>query len=139
MFFFFFLQDQYGKYFGLEKNEKYCQSFEGKNVASYQDPMLNQIYHFKESHVRVTPKWLQSKFESIDFLNIMKGWWLEGNFRSNPTHIGWKTSNFIEIIHITVILRSRIFGRKDASHLLDKWIPIIHQVITYELVIQIFS
>ena len=25
----------------------------------------------------------------------------------------------------------RIFGRKDASHFLDKWIPIIHQVIAY--------
>ena len=26
-----------------------------------------------------------------------------------------------------VILMSRIFGRKDASHFLGKWIPIIHQ------------
>ena len=30
-----------------------------------------------------------------------------------------------------VILMLRIFGRKDASHFPDKWIPIIHQVITY--------
>ena len=30
-----------------------------------------------------------------------------------------------------LILMSRSFGRKDASHFLDKWIPIIHQVITY--------
>lgn len=30
-----------------------------------------------------------------------------------------------------VILMSRIFGRKDASHFPDKWIPIICQVITY--------
>ena len=30
-----------------------------------------------------------------------------------------------------VILMSRISGRKDASHFPDKWIPIIHQVITY--------
>ena len=29
-----------------------------------------------------------------------------------------------------VILLSRIFERKDASTFLDKWIPIIHQVIT---------
>ena len=30
-----------------------------------------------------------------------------------------------------VIIMSRILGRKDASHFLDQWIPIIHQVITY--------
>ena len=30
-----------------------------------------------------------------------------------------------------VILMSIISGRKDSSHFLDKWIPIIHQVITY--------
>ena len=30
-----------------------------------------------------------------------------------------------------VILISRIFERKYASHFLDKWIPIIQQVITY--------
>ena len=34
-------------------------------------------------------------------------------------------------IQIIVIIMSRTFGRKDASHFLDKWIPIIHQVITY--------
>ena len=50
-------------------------NFEGKHVASYQAPMLNQMYYFKESQVKVTPKWLQRKFESIDFLTIMKGWW----------------------------------------------------------------
>ena len=30
-----------------------------------------------------------------------------------------------------VILMSIILGRKDASHFPEKWIPIIHQVITY--------
>ena len=30
-----------------------------------------------------------------------------------------------------VILMSKIFGRKDASHFSCKWIPIIHQLITY--------
>ena len=34
-----------------------------------------------------------------------------------------------------VILMSRIFERKDASHFPEKWIPIIHQVITYGLVL----
>ena len=55
-------------------------NFKGKNVASYQAPMLNQLYHFKEAQVRVTPEWLQSKTESIDFLSIMKGLWSEGKF-----------------------------------------------------------
>ena len=34
-----------------------------------------------------------------------------------------------------VIHMSRIFIRKDASHFSDKWIPIMHQVITYRLVL----
>ena len=67
-------------------------NFNGKHVASYQALVLNQIYRFKEYQVRVTPEWLQSKFESINFLTIMKGWWSKGNFRSNPTPDGWKTS-----------------------------------------------
>ena len=29
-------------------------NFEGKNVAIYQDPVLNQLYHFKETQVKVT-------------------------------------------------------------------------------------
>ena len=33
-------------------------NFEGKHVASYQAPMLNQMYHFKEAQVRVTLEWL---------------------------------------------------------------------------------
>ena len=68
--------------------------FEGKHVASYQDPIHNHMYHFKEDQIKVTPKWLQSKYESIDFLTIMKGWWLEGNFRLKPTPATWKTSKF---------------------------------------------
>ena len=34
-----------------------------------------------------------------------------------------------------MIRMSTIFGRKDASHFSDKWIPIIHQVITYESIL----
>ena len=49
--------------------------YEGKHVTSYQAFVLNQMYHFKEAQVRVTPKWLQRKSESINFLTIMKGWW----------------------------------------------------------------
>ena len=30
-------------------------NFEAKHVASYQDPVMNQLYHFKESQVKVTP------------------------------------------------------------------------------------
>ena len=32
-------------------------NFEKKHV-SYQAPVLNQLYHFKESQVKVTPEWL---------------------------------------------------------------------------------
>ena len=67
---------------------------EGKHVASYQDPFLNHMYHFKEDQIKVTQEWLQNKSEFIDFLNVMKGWWSKGNFRSKPTPIGWKTSKF---------------------------------------------
>ena len=49
-------------------------NFEGKHVASYQALVLDQMYHFKEAQVRVTPEWLQRKSESIKFLTIMKGW-----------------------------------------------------------------
>ena len=69
-------------------------NFEGKHASIYQAPMLNQMYHFKEAQVRVTPEWLQRKFESINFLTIMKGWWSKGNFRLKPIPAGWKTSMF---------------------------------------------
>ena len=61
----------------------------------------------------------------------MKGWWSEGKFRSKPSPIEWRTSKFRKSVQNIVILMSRIFGRKDASHFPDKWIPIIDQVITY--------
>ena len=47
---------------------------EGNHVASYQDPILNQMYHFKEAQIKVTQEWLQNKFKSINCLDIMKGW-----------------------------------------------------------------
>ena len=91
-------------------------NFEDKNVSYYQALVLNQLYHFKESQVKVTPKWLQSKVESVNFLSIMKGWLSEGKFRSNPTTIDWRTSKFRKSFQIIVILMSRIFGSKGASH-----------------------
>ena len=48
-------------------------NFEDKHVANYQSPILNLLYHFKESQVRVTIEWLQNKTESIYFLSILKG------------------------------------------------------------------
>ena len=57
-------------------------------MESYKDPLLNQMYHFKEDHIKVTQEWLQNKSVSMDFLNVMKGWWSKGNFRSKPTPIG---------------------------------------------------
>ena len=67
-------------------------NFEGKHVAGYQGLVLDQMYHFKEAQVRVTLEWLKINSESIDFLTIMKGWWSEGNFISNPTPSRWRNS-----------------------------------------------
>lgn len=50
-------------------------NFRGKHLHSYHAPMLYQMYHFKEAQFKVTPKWLQSKTESIEFLTIIKRWW----------------------------------------------------------------
>ena len=104
--------------------------FEENHVASYQALVLNQMYHFNKAEIKVAQEWLQNKFESINYLDIMKGWWLEGNFRYNTTPIGRKISKLQKRIQIMVILLSRIFGRKDSSHFPNKWILIIHQVIS---------
>ena len=63
----------------------------------------------------MTPEWLRKRNDSTDFLTIMKGWWSEGQFRAKPSPIEWKTSKFRKSIQIIVILRARIFERKDAS------------------------
>lgn len=47
-------------------------NFKDKHVASYQAPVLNLLYHFKEAQVKVTPEWLKNKTESVYFLSIMK-------------------------------------------------------------------
>ena len=106
-------------------------NFEDKHVASYQAPVLNQLYHFKEAQLKVTLERLKDETESVDFLSIMKGWWSEGKFRENPSPVEWRTSKFRKSIQIIVILLARIFGRKDASSFPEKWIPIIHQVFTH--------
>ena len=99
-------------------------------MASYQAPVLNQLYHFKEAHVKFNLEWLKQKNDYADFFSIMKGWWSKGQFRAKPSSIERKTSNFRKSIQIIVILLSRVFGRKYASSFPDKWIPIIYQVIT---------
>ena len=58
-------------------------------------------------------------------------WWYEEQFRVKPSPLEWKTSMFRKSIQIIVILLERVFERKDASSFLEKWIPIIHQVITH--------
>ena len=40
-------------------------NFEDKHVANYQDPVLNQLYHFKEAQVKVTPEWLKNKMSLL--------------------------------------------------------------------------
>ena len=91
---------------------------EGKVVANCKPSMINQIYHLKEATVKMSPDWLKQKCESTDMLTILKGWWSEGNFRRKPANVEWKTSKF------------RLFERKDGSTFLDKWIPIIYQIMT---------
>jgi hypothetical protein len=92
-------------------------NFEDKNVAIYQALLLNQLYHFNESQVKVTTEWLKENNE--------------GQLRSNPLPFDWKTSKFRKSIQIIVILVSIVFGRKDASSFPKTWISIIHQVITH--------
>ena len=53
-------------------------NFEDKSVAIYKSSVLNQLYHFKEAHVKATPEWLKQKNDYADFLTIMKGLWSEG-------------------------------------------------------------
>ena len=92
--------------------------------------MINQIYHLKEATVKVSPDWLKQKSESADMLTLLKGWSSEGNFRSKPVTVEWKTSKFRKIVQIIVIFISRVFGRKDGSTFPNKWIPIIYQIMT---------
>ena len=103
---------------------------EGKVVDNYKPSMINQMYHLKEATVKVSPEWLKQKSESANMLTILKGWWFEGHFRSKTATAGWKISKFRKTVQIIVILLSRVFGRKDGSTFLAKWIPIIYQIIT---------
>ena len=69
-------------------------NFKDKNVASYQALVLNQLYHFKQSQVKVTPEWLRENNDSADFFSIMKGWWYKGKFRAKPSYFEWEISKF---------------------------------------------
>ena len=93
---------------------------EGKVVANYKPSMINQMYHLKEATVKISLDWLKQKCESTDMLTILKGWWSEGNFKSKPANVEWKTSKFRKIVQIIVIFLSRLFGRKDGPTFLDK-------------------
>ena len=104
--------------------------YKGKSVTSYKDFMFNQMYHLKESHIKVTPEWLKQKSESANLLTILKGWWSKGHFRIKFVVAEWKTSKFRKSVQIIVILLSRVFGIKDRSTFSDKWILIIYQIIT---------
>ena len=55
---------------------------------------------------------------------------VQGNFISKPVIVEWKTSKFRKTVQIIIILLSRVFERKDGSTFLDKWVPIIYQVMT---------
>ena len=89
------------------------------------------MYHFREAQLKVTPEWLKNKTEYVDFLSIMKGWWSEGQFKAKPSPVEWRNHKFRKNIQIIVILLERVFRRKDASSFPEKWVHIIHQVITH--------
>ena len=59
-------------------------NIEYKHVANYQAPILNQLYHFKEAQVKVTPEWLWNKIDSVDFLSIVKESSLKDSSEKNP-------------------------------------------------------
>jgi hypothetical protein len=103
---------------------------EDKSIASYKASIFIQIYHFKEAHIKVVLEWLKQKNGSANFLTIMKGWWSEGQFMAKYASTEWKTSKFRKSVQIIVIFISRVFERKDVASFLDKWIPIIYQIIT---------
>ena len=58
----------------IDHESRKIPNFEDKHVASYQAPIPNQLYHFKEEKVKVTSEWLNNKTKYIDLLSIMKGW-----------------------------------------------------------------
>ena len=105
-------------------------NFEGTIMAHYKPSMINQMYHLKEANIKISSEWLREKSESTNLLTILKGWWSEGQFRSKLANVEWRTSKFKKTIQIIVILLSRVFGRKDGTTFLDKWIPLIYQIIT---------
>ena len=114
----------------IDHEQRSILNYENQSVDSYKASVFNQMYHVKEAHIKVTPEWLRQKSESVDFLTITKGWWFEGQFRAKYASTEWKTSKFKKSVQIIVILLSKIFRRKDGSTFLDKWIPIIYQIIT---------
>ena len=62
----------------MDHENRSIPNLKDKSVYSYKYLVLNQLYHFKEAHVKVTPEWLKQKNDYVDFLTIMKGWWSEG-------------------------------------------------------------
>ena len=78
----------------------------------------------------MTLEWLKKNNEYVDFLAIMKGCWFKGQSKAKFALVEWRTSKFRKSIQIIVILLPRIFKRKDGASFLDKWSPIIYQIIT---------
>lgn len=60
----------------------------------------------------------------------MKAWWAEGNFRSKSLLVRWPIAKFwkkyLDCGHTLAI----IFGRKNASLFPEKWVLIIHQILS---------
>jgi hypothetical protein len=56
-------------------------NFEDKSVASYKPSVLNNMYHFKEAHVKVTPKWMKQKNDYADFFNYYERMVVQGTIQ----------------------------------------------------------
>ena len=56
----------------IDREHQSILNYEDKSVTRYKDSVFNQMYHLKEAHIMVTPKWLKLKSESSNLITIMK-------------------------------------------------------------------
>ena len=79
-------------------------NYQGKSASSYKASVFNQMYHLKQSYIKVSLEWLKKKSESADLLTILKGWWSKENFKTKSVVGEWTTSKFRKCAQIIVIL-----------------------------------
>ena len=64
----------------VDHSNRIVLNFDRKHVVSYQPYTIHQMYHFKETQIKITQEWLHSRAKIIDYLSQMKGWWDEEKF-----------------------------------------------------------